>query len=122
MNIEYLDRTGYLVVRDASSSFTVKNAQIVTEGMLLEARNKGHNRILLDLTRWSKPKNEMVRYTIGKYLSEVIRPPLKVAVLSSPDVLNRFAETVATNRGAQLRVFSDEKLAIKWLLKSTDQR
>ena len=45
-------------------------------------------------------------------------PRIRLAVLGNEPMVHpeRFGEIVATNRGAVMRVFTDEALALEWLL------
>ena len=46
------------------------------------------------------------------------KPRIRFAVLGNEPMVHpeRFGEIVATNRGAVMRVFTDEALALEWLL------
>ena len=43
-------------------------------------------------------------------------PPFRVAALGKPENVDHFAETVAVNRGAHFKVFTEEAAALEWLL------
>jgi len=51
-------------------------------------------------------------------LQSSITPRVRLALLGREPIVHpqRFGEIVATNRGALLRVFTDEALALEWLL------
>ena len=73
-------------------------------------------RILFDLRRWDSPASQMVRYDSGLHVAQLLNLPYRIAALANKEVVNYFGETVAVNRGANLRVFTDEASALAWLL------
>jgi hypothetical protein len=61
-------------------------------------------------------KTEMERFYIGKEIAKQTGHKIKLAVVGKKSNINYFGETVAVNRGAFFKVFSDYKLAEEWLL------
>ena len=62
------------------------------------------------------------RYTVGVHVAENYlnsEPRVRLAVLGSEPMIHpeRFGELVARNRGADARAFTDETLALDWLLR-----
>ena len=112
---EYQERQFYLIAK-VRGQWTERAARHVIEEVRAEARARGFTRVLLDVRELSAPDTEMTRFHTGKQIAQSWRPPLKVAALAEPGLINRFAETVATNRGARFVVFSDEAAAHHWLL------
>ena len=56
------------------------------------------------------------RFSMGEKIAHVFHHSIKVAILWPDKHNNQFAETVAQNRGANLRVFGNETAAKEWLL------
>lgn len=112
---EYISQDGCLLAR-AAGPWTVEAARDLIDGARREAARYGHNRLLLDLTRWRTPDSEWVRFQSGAYLAAVLGPPLKVAAFANSEAINRFGEMAAINRFAWFRLFADEREAIRWLL------
>jgi hypothetical protein len=61
------------------------------------------------------------RYTFGVHIAENYlnsEPRVQLAVLGNEPMIHpeRFGELVARNRGADARAFTDETLALDWLL------
>ncbi len=56
------------------------------------------------------------RFSLGEKIAQILHHSIKVAILWPDKHNNKFAETVAVNRGANLRVFGKETEAKKWLL------
>lgn len=85
--------------------------------LIREAADRlGKTRLLLDANNLSKPDNEMVRFYSGEHLAEALGFPFRVAAFGPQERINRFAETVARNRGAVFAIFYTESEATEWLL------
>ena len=112
---EYSNQNGYLLVKVAAP-WTPQTAKQAIDEIKIEAAKRNYNRLLLDLTQWDKPETEFTRFQSGEYLAKVFRPPFKVAAYAISSAINKFGETTAVNRGAVLRIFPDEQLAILWLM------
>ena len=56
----------------------------------------------------------ITRYEISVQVADSIGRGIRLALLLL-EVVDRFAETVARNRGATVRVFTDEAAALQWL-------
>ena len=54
------------------------------------------------------------KYNIGEYIARKLSSRTKLAVVDKPENINKFGETVAVNRGAFVRVFSNKEDAVKW--------
>jgi hypothetical protein len=73
-------------------------------------------RILIDAFDLSAPTAEFARYMAGLAFAELFPYPFRVAVLYKRELINKFAENTAVNRGASFHVCSDKDYAIRWLL------
>ena len=64
------------------------------------------------------PQDEPGRFRLAEELARAARASVKVVILVRPEFLNedRFAITVARNRGLFVNVFAAEKEAVAWLL------
>jgi hypothetical protein len=87
---------------------------ITTIKRLADENNR--TKVLLDTMNVSG-LSEMEKYFAGEQGAKVLGHKIKIAVVSQPEKINKFMETVAVNRGARLRVFGNEPEAIDWLLK-----
>jgi len=85
---------------------------------IIEASNKYDCPIiLLDCTDFKYELSTYDRYEIGEYIAETYGSKhLKIALVGNPKNTDPFTETVAQNRGANFRMFSEQEKAIKWLL------
>jgi hypothetical protein len=63
------------------------------------------------------------RYKMGMAAASLAGGVGRMATLARPDQIDpqRFGETVARNRGMNVRIFEDEKAALSWLLEGTDK-
>ncbi len=60
---------------------------------------------------------EMDRFFLGEYIAKLnLNKWIKTAVIAKKEQINKFSETVAQNRGAQLYISSTEEDAYEWLL------
>lgn len=95
--------------------------RIAEEGLQRAAR-AGHRALLVDirgvtggLPTMSDRYNQAVQFA---NLQSKTVPRIKVALVGHEPWVHpqRFGEIVATNRGALIRVFTDEGLALEWLI------
>ena len=113
------------------SSFKVesKYLEVICEGkwlpehvtdMLMSTRLKAmetsRDRILLNWAQVSAPHAEFDRYLAGKDIATLCPPPLRVGVHYPAEMINKFAEDTAVNRGAGFFVCGDRAEALAWLL------
>ncbi|MBK9964059.1 MAG: hypothetical protein IPP07_03805 [Holophagales bacterium] len=92
----------------------------VIRANLVLATEKGATRFLGDCTRLSRESSAQSIYALGDFIATLEVPPgLKEAILLpvAPEAERdlRFYETVALNRGFQVRVFDDRAGALLWL-------
>ena len=86
---------------------------------LLKTRceKEGLNRVLINgLAVKGSNLSTTDRYFIGEKIGLVLRNRIKVAVVWPEKSIDKFAETVALNRGGNMLVLSDYVEAVKWLL------
>jgi|WetSurMetagenome_2_1015567.scaffolds.fasta_scaffold97856_2 hypothetical protein len=77
------------------------------------------NRLLIDATALLAPHTEFDRFLAGKLIADAFPHPVKVAAYARKEFINKFAEIVAVNRGANFRVFDNQADATEWLISST---
>lgn len=58
----------------------------------------------------------MERYIVGEAVAQLFPSTIKLAVVWPEEDINKFAETVAVNRGVFVRVFPNIAAAEHWLL------
>jgi hypothetical protein len=72
-------------------------------------------RVLLDLTSMIGSIPQLDRFLLGTRAARIWGQRLRVAILARPQEINHFFENVATNNGANVRVFADREAAQAWL-------
>jgi hypothetical protein len=82
------------------------------------AVDEGLQRILCDETGIVTRLDTLETFDIGTFLSRNTPPFFRIAILYDPATWFdfRFFESVAVNRGTQLRIFTDFETARNWLL------
>lgn len=101
---------------NAEHSWTAERALEAITRAKVKAEQLGSKLIFFDLRAWNRPSSQMVRFDSGLLVAENLDPSYRIAALAKEEVVNYFAETVAVNRGARLKVFTDESEALSWLL------
>jgi hypothetical protein len=81
------------------------------------ADEHGRTRVLVDLTAVRQAIPDTDRYLLGEEIARTWRG-LIVAAVDPTETPDRFVQHVATNRGANLRLFDSEEAAIGWLTES----
>jgi hypothetical protein len=89
--------------------------------ILDEASKIGATRILIDCLGLPAPPSEMARFNLGVEIAALFGGRFRIAILYRRDLINKFTEDAAVNRGANLRVTSEETDAVEWLLAETGQ-
>jgi len=115
---QYQEKSGYLLVI-LNGQWTEDAARQVIDKTKDEAKARGFTRLLMDVRELLPPANEMARFFTGEYIARILRAPFRTATLSQPELINRFAENIAVNRGAHLAAFTDLDAALKWLLEES---
>lgn len=115
LHTEYINYPDHLFVK-ASGDWTTENAFKLIQDVKSEADKQNTKHILIDLIDLSLPDNEMVRFYSGEKVAEIFGHRYKIATFSHPEHINNYSETVAVNRMARMKVFTDEDEARSWLL------
>lgn len=113
--VQFKLEEGYLYVKLAGP-WTAEAALVSMRQIKVEADKHGIRTILLDFTDLMQPEDEMVRYHTGEYIADIFKTYYRLGGFAQAFKINRFAETVAVNRNANFRIFTNEKLALDWLL------
>jgi hypothetical protein len=123
LHFEAEPRMGYLYVM-ASGELDVPGAQNALAEMLADAARRHQPRILLDCSRLLGQWGPDERYVIGSFIaSEMQRragqfpetPRLAIYAVAPLMDPNRYTQTVATNRGAQVRTSDSLQELLSWL-------
>jgi hypothetical protein len=82
-----------------------------------KAEQCARTRLLLDALGMTPPRVEFHRYVLGELVAELFRSKYRIAFIYRPELINKFAETVANNRGAQVLATGSEVEALEWLMR-----
>jgi len=121
LTICFEDADDYLLAR-VEGRWTPDSVSQGIQEMVKKARDGGHSRVLLDLRKLSAPPTDFARFRAGEQIAEMSRGILKIAAVYPEELINKFAEDTAVNRGAQFTVVADFDEAVQWLLSSPSTR
>ena len=123
MSIEFTSRVLPAYIRlDCTGVYSQGDAlQVFTQAFALAALH-GRDAALIDARGIAPPEPSLMqRFDMAVHVAEMQQrqvPRIRLAVIGNEPLVHpqRFAEVVATNRGANVRVFTDEPQAIGWLI------
>ena len=115
LDVSIHEEPGYLVI-GVEGTFEIGEMKKMIQALVIESEKRGYDRALLDISKIEGPIKQFDRFLIGQHAAEHWRPGLRVAVVYRPEEINRFAEGVATSRGANLRVVADVQSGLHWLM------
>lgn len=116
---------GYLCV-ECAGEFTPDSAIAVYERVFALAAASGQEAVLVDIRQLTGREPTMAeRYEQAVKLADLQAartPRIRVALLGHEPIIHpeRFGEIVAARRGADMRVFIEEALALEWLVGRKD--
>jgi hypothetical protein len=119
--LSFRQEADYLFVK-ARGDWTAENAERMIAAIHDELTRRGLitrgglTHLFLDTRGISKPDYEVTRFITGQCWAQTFDYRFKTALWSRPETYNGFAETVALNRGANVKVLFDEAAALNWLL------
>ena len=117
LSITCQNKADYLEIT-ISGNWTLPEMKSAIDEVKFEADKCKQYLLLLKMQEIIPPFTEMTRYYTGEYMAKVLPSPFKIAVIAKKESVNYFAETVAVNRGANMKVFFNEELAKEWLIPS----
>ena len=110
---------GYARFRPEGSP-SPQDALMMSVAAITFAREQQISHLLVDITRLTgiTPPTTLERYTAASAFAQAARGTVKVAVLVPAETVDpeRFAVTVANNRGMNVNVFTSDAEALRWLL------
>lgn len=115
MDVSFEDAETHLSVRCAGE-WEPGRIEAVLVRIKEEAAKGSQTRVLVDALDLAKPPSEFSRFEAGRNVAEHLRRH-RVAVLYPSELVNKFTEDAAVNRGATMLVTGDRATALEWLLK-----
>ena len=103
--ITFIDEFEYLLVQASGDKWETRDGVEAILSISERAKEQGYKLILIDRRDLSNPSTEIGRFEAGRTIAEVFPPPFRLAVVYSPEKMERFGENVAVNRGAVSKIF-----------------
>ncbi len=97
-----------------SGNYDYDQTICVMDEIAAECGNREIHRVLLDLTELDDIP-DMDRYRLAMYSTKIWRFPIRLGATARPEKINRFFETVAKNRGVQIKVDPNREVVIEYL-------
>ena len=116
MNLEVIDKGDYLHFK-LIGSFDVGTTKRVIRHIKEKHDEINADKAVIDFTHLEVIKiSDTDRFYLGKEVPLNISNNVKLASVAPAGVVNHFSETVAQNRGANLKIFTEMEEAVVWLL------
>ena len=114
--IEVHDKHDYVLV-EFVGEFNVEAAKQTIDRAVQACAEYGQPAVLLDCRKMTGSLSIMDRFQVAVYGQTSIGKIARLALVRRPDAdpPDRFVETVAVNRGINLKLFTDIEQAIEWL-------
>ncbi|MGD2034943.1 MAG: hypothetical protein PVF73_07800 [Bacteroidales bacterium] len=82
-----------------------------------ECEDAGFSKIMVDAREVEDANiSAMDRFGLGEEIAKVVGRRIQIAVIWPKQYINRFTETVAMNRGGNMRIFGTPEKGEEWLL------
>lgn len=114
--LEIQDKQDYLLV-NFIGAFSMDAARQTVDMMLETCISEGQSAVVLDCSSMTGKLSIMDRYRVILYGQKLIGKVSRLALVADIKLVlpDRFAETVAQNRGINLKVFTDIEGAVHWI-------
>jgi hypothetical protein len=99
----------------ARGALQVKDLSTHLDELVVAARREARSALLVDARQVQAPATSFLRQLVGIKFAELLPPDMKVAILFPANQITNLTEEAARERGARLRVFSDEAAARDWM-------
>jgi hypothetical protein len=114
MNVSFTDMETHLLV-ECSGQWEHSAVSDLAARINKSASELSLRLILVDWLKVTSPVTELHRFLAGETVAKVLCG-FKIAVLYPEDLINKFAENTAVNRGGIFLVTHNEEMALQWLL------
>jgi hypothetical protein len=117
-----IQETDQHLVAIVSGKLTYGNTKELIDLLESESSKRGYDLFLVDMLQTGPPEKEIHRFYLGEYAASTLRKELKVDIVYPEELINKFFENTAVNRGATLTVVSDRVEALSWLLEQLPEQ
>ena len=107
---------GYLALK-VTGVYSLSDFQVLAQRVKVEAAQHNRKHILVDIAEVSSTVPGLDRFLLGDYVASLWQHSLRVAIVYRAKDIDKFFETVAVNRAAQILVVPDRQAAVAWLTK-----
>ena len=114
IELSYQEEPG-LLRADMTGKWTSDSMRDAIGAARVEADRRNLKTLLVDARGISMPEDELTRFLAGVRWADLFDQRFHAAFLVTPAVYNGFAETVARNRGANVKAFFEAGPARAWL-------
>lgn len=114
--VEIVKKKDYIYVT-VSGIFSPKLSEDSIDEMVAAGKKENCKKVLLDIRPMTGEIGVLDRFESGRYGALTIPRTFKIAVLGRADQISpdKFFQTVARNRGVNLKVFSEFEETLEWL-------
>ena len=114
--LEIQNKPDYILV-NFIGAFSIEAAKKTVDTMIETCAAEGQSAVVLDCSSMTGKLSVMDRYRAIVYGQKMIGKVSKLALVGDIKMVlpDRFAETVAVNRGINLKVFTETEGAIRWI-------
>jgi hypothetical protein len=116
--LEYENMGNYLRV-SAFGVVSIEAGKSLVDSIWRETARQKLNRVLLLAWEMVPESREFYNFILGVRMGQVWSEAIKVAGVRGTNLYGKILENAAVSSGARFKIFSDEKLALKWLLQDT---
>jgi hypothetical protein len=103
----------------AAGEYSLSNLQTLFDRVKEVSEKLGCREAMLDLTEVTGTIPVLDMLVLGEHCARIWKQPFRIAIVSPAGGLDRFFENVGRNRGLQVTVVPNQRVAIDWL---SDQR
>jgi hypothetical protein len=114
--ITTVNEAGFLRIT-AVGAYGTQETRSLCDRVAADVAGYAAQRVLIDMRCVAGRVGLFEQFQIGSYAASRIK--VRAALISRPDLFDKFGETVALNRGSNGRIFFAEADALRWLLGDT---
>jgi hypothetical protein len=113
--VEYENRGDYLLV-SVFGEVTLESGEALVEDIWRETKRQRLDRVLLFAWEMLPNTREFSKFILGIRMGQVWGDSIKVAEVGRSALNEKCLEYAAVISGGRFKVFTDEKLALQWLM------
>lgn len=119
LSLQFEMHDDYLEARIAGV-WQLDDVREAIEAVRSRGEESGFERLLVDMHRVTGRPPDLHRFEAAEATANAARARFRVALIPPRDLLDRFFEDAARNRGAALYAERDRDAAVAWLLSDSD--